>query len=72
MPCPYSHAPRYKHDLVTDDALEAWKDDYTRISDNKQKAIMQTMKFFEWLLAEDDEGGGDEDDDEDISPARAM
>jgi hypothetical protein len=33
---------------------------------------MQTMKFFEWLLAEDDEGGEDEDDDEDITPARAM
>jgi len=58
----------YKHDLATDDALETWKDDYKRISDNKQKAILQTLKFFEWLLAEpesDSEEGDSEEDEQD-------
>jgi len=59
----------YKHELATDDALETWKDDYKRISDNKQKAILQTLKFFEWLLAEpeteSEEGDSDDEQDDD-------
>jgi len=54
----------YKHEYADDTALETWKDDYKRLSDNKQKAILQTLKFFEWLLAEEDdseEDSGDED-----------
>lgn len=62
----------YKHDLASDDALEAWKDDYKRITDHKQKAILQTLKFFEWLLADDeddeDEDDDEEDDDEELLP----
>ncbi len=71
-PSPNHNAQRHKHDLVKDDALKAWKDDVTRISDNKQKAIVQTMNFFEFMLSEDDEGGEDDDGDEDITPAHAI
>jgi len=54
----------YKHEYADDTALETWKDDYKRLSDNKQKAILQTLKFFEWLLAEEDESDDDSDEDD--------
>ena len=34
----------YKHEYADDIALETWKDDYKRLSDNKQTAILQVAE----------------------------
>jgi hypothetical protein len=54
----------YEKDVVDEDAFMGWKDDVANKTPGKQTAIMNTLRWFEWLSTADEP---EEDDDEDDS-----
>ena len=56
----------YESDIITEDCLHAWRDDIHNPAKGHDKALQQTMTFFDWLdNAEEEEGEGDEAPEED-------
>ncbi|KAG5175730.1 hypothetical protein JKP88DRAFT_228640 [Tribonema minus] len=49
-------------EICDEDAYAEWKDDVDDATPGRKETIVQTLKFFEWLEAEEEE---DEDEDED-------
>ncbi|CAN0264293.1 unnamed protein product, partial [Phaeothamnion confervicola] len=54
----------YHGEVCEDEAYEAWKDDLADKTPGKTTAIVQTLKWFEWLETVEEEDD-DEEDDED-------
>jgi hypothetical protein len=58
----------YKYDLALDDAFEEWKEDVSEEHEQgKINAVIQTVKWFEWLEEddeEDEEEGAEEEEHE--------
>lgn len=58
----------YDKDIIEEDAFIAWKDDVSDKTPGKQTALLNTVRWFEWLTSADSE----DEDDENSSVEEAL